>query len=321
MHGLTSSTRTEDWTIGLADKSTEFTNAIIKAAGRVAKSASAQVLLVYADAVESVATLQNAVKPPTKLVMITRDEKDVARIKDLDLESFSVPSFSLTRMGQIKMATLLAFSQGILKPGDVFVFLTGVTGQHLDTMVVMEVGQEYELFQTVGQPKLTEHIRRVVFQRVLSLMLELAHEGREGKPIGTLMVVGDYREVQKYCKQNIINPFKGYPEKERNILDDQMRETVKEFAYIDGAFVLKGNGVIMSAGTTLVPAVAAESIPPGLGSRHAAAAAITGVTNSIVMTVSESTGTIRIWRRGRMITEIEKAPQQPVGWTTPSNGG
>ncbi len=291
----------------MADENHDFSNAMIAAAGAVAKSSSARTLMTYADAVQDLGRLLEAVKPPTELVVMARDDRDVKRAKDLGVKFLQVPHFNLTRMGQIKMATLLAFSQGMLRAGDVFVFLTGVVGQCIDTLVVMEVGREYELFQSVGQPRLTEHIRRVVFQRVLTLMLELAHEGREGRPVGTLVVVGDYREVQRYCQQNIINPFKGYPEKERNILDERMRETVKEFASIDGAFILKGTGVIMSAGTTLTPNVVGEPLPQGLGARHAAAAAITAATRSIAMTVSESTGDIRIWRRGRMITEIEKA--------------
>lgn len=273
--------------------------------------------MAYVDGVDDLQFLVDSIPATTDVVLVTRDEHDRDRVKDISAKHLSVPRFGLTRMGQIKMATLMAFSQGMLKAGDVFVFLTGVSGQKIDTLVVMEVGQEYELFQSVGQPKLTEHIRRVVFQRVLTLLLELANEGREGKPVGTLMVLGDYREVQKYCQQNIINPFKGYAEKERNILDDAIRETIKEFSAIDGAFVIKGSGVIMSAGTTLTPNVSSEPLPQGLGARHSAAAAITATTKSIAMTVSESTGAVRIWRRGRMVTEIEKAPRSP-GTPSPS---
>ena len=46
-------------------------------------------------------------------------------------------------------------------------------------------------------------------------------------------------------------------------------------------------------------------LPPGLGARLHAAAGITAVTASIAITVSESTGTISIFRGGKMITEIE----------------
>ncbi len=292
-------------------ESSDFSKPIIEAAARVAKSVSARTLMAYADAIPSLDKLVDAVKSPTEFILITRTEEEAALAKERGIQSLAVPRFNLTRMGQIKMATLMAFSQGMLKGGEVFVFLSGVAEHKIDTMVVMEVGQEFELFQSVGQPKLTEHIRQAVFQRTLTLMLELAHEGREGKPVGTLAVIGAYRDVQKYCQQNIINPFKGYPEKERNVLDERMRDTVKEFAHIDGAFIIKGNGVIMSAGTILAPSVFGEAMPQGLGARHATAAGITTATKSIAMTVSESTGTVRIWRRGRMITEIEKAPRTP----------
>lgn len=221
----------------------------------------------------------------------------------------NVPAFDLTRMGQIKMATLIAFSQGMLQAGDVFVFLTGVAGKHIDTVVTMRVGEEYELFQSVGQPRLTEHIRRPVFERVLRLALELAHEGREGKPVGALFILGDHREVTKMSQEGRINPFRGYTEKERNILDDSMGETVKEIAKLDGAFIVKGNGVIVSACATLRPAISGERLPQGLGARHAAAAAITASTKSVAISLSESTGVVRVWRRGAMITEIEKAPR------------
>ena len=99
---------------------------------------------------------------------------------------------------------------------------------------------------------------------------------------------------------------------DRNILDEAMIESVKEISKLDGAFVIKGNGVIISAGTNLRPAIAAEQIPQGLGARHAAAAAITACTKSISISLSESTGTVRIWRRGLMITEIERSPRGVV---------
>ena len=166
-----------------------------------------------------------------------------------------------------------------------------------------------------GEPNTGQHIRRAVFERIFTLAIELANEGREGRPVGALFVVGDHRDVLKYCQQNIINPFKGYLERERNVLDDNMVETVKEFCSIDGAFIFKGNGVILSAGTTLRPGLAGETLPQGLGARHSAAAAITATTRSIAITISESTGAVRIWRRGQMITESERltrtAPPSP----------
>lgn len=296
---------------------TDFAGPIITAAAEVAKAVSARVLFVYASAVDDLASLHEAIKQHTRLVLVCRDAQDEKRARDLGIDALNVPGFELTRMGQIKMATLLAFSQQILKAGDVFVFLSGVIGRSVDTIVTMRVGDEYELFHSVGQPKLTEHIRRPVFEKVLRLVLELAHEGREGKPVGALFVVGDYREVQKFCLEGRINPFKGYTEKERNILDDSIGDTVKEIAKLDGAFILKGNGVIMSACAVLRPALAGEKLPQGLGARHAAAAAITASTKSLAITLSESTADVRVWRRGVMITEIERSPRIPLDGVAP----
>lgn len=294
-----------------------FSTAILSAAAEVARSVSAQVLFVYASAIDDLSLLGSTLHPPTKPIIICRDARDESRAAEAKLSAMRVPSFDLTRMGQIKMATLLAFSQGLLNTGDVFVFLSGVAGRDVDTMVVMRVGEEYELFQSVGQPRLTEHIRRPVFEKVLRLALELAHEGREGKPVGTLFVVGDHRTVEKHCVPGRINPFKGYTEKERNILDDSLNESVKEIAKLDGAFVIKGNGVIVSACVTLRPAIAGERMPQGLGSRHAAAAAITASTKCVAISLSESTGDVRVWRLGSMITGIEKSPRPLLDGTVP----
>ncbi len=301
----------------MADSDSDFATPITTAAAQVAEAVKAQVLFTYVNAVDDLPALQSAVKAPTKLILVCRDAQDEQRAKEASAVAMTVPAFDLTRMGQIKMATLLAFSQGLLKSQDVFVFMSGLCGRGLDTLVTMRVGEEYELFQSVGQPKLTEHIRRAVFEKVLCIALELAHEGREGKPIGALFVIGDHREIQKFCQEGRINPFKGYTEKERNILDESIGDTVKEIAKLDGAFVVKGNGVIIAACVTLRPALAGELLPQGLGARHAAAAAITASTKTIAISLSESTGDVRIWRRGAMITEIEKAPQSLIDRTSP----
>jgi DNA integrity scanning protein DisA with diadenylate cyclase activity len=290
----------------------DVSDAIIESAITIAKRVKAEALLVYADATGNLDLLAELKKGSPRLLMLARDDEGRERAAALTDTVVSVPNFNLTRMDQIKVAVLMAFSQRLLAPGDTFVFLTGIMGQPLDTIVTMSVGQEQEIFQSVKQPKLTEHIRRVVFERVITIALELANEGREGKPVGAIFVIGNHREVTKFSQQNIINPFKGYTEKERNILDDAMRETIKEFCTLDGAFVLKGNGVIVSAGTHLRPGVAGEPLPQGLGARHAAAAAITASTKSMAITISESTGTVRVWRLGQLITEIEKAPR-PTG--------
>ena len=288
------------------------TSSVILAAGHsIATQTKAHALIVYADLCKPQEDLQAGPGESYKIILVTQEEDPDVQPRGKGRYIVRLPKVQLTRMGLVKMATVVSFSQGVLLPDERFVFVSGVRGNQLDTIVIMTVGKEFEILQTVAQPALTERVRRAVFQRVLNLATTLAAEGREGKPVGGLFVLGDTQEVLKSSQQMILNPFHGYKEEQRQILDSAMVETVKEYSAIDGAFIIKGNGAILSAGTYLRPGIAGEELPQGLGARHAAAAAITASTKSIAITVSESTGTVRIWRAGKLITEIERAQRQP----------
>ncbi|MCK4850049.1 MAG: diadenylate cyclase [Phycisphaerae bacterium] len=284
---------------------------MLAAAIAVTTQTKADALLVYADLCQTDSELKAGPGESYKTILVTQKKDPNIQPRGRGRYLVRLPDVNLTRMGLVKMATVVSFSQGVLLADERFVFVTGVAGAQLDTIVVMTVGREFELLQTVGQPVLTEHVRRAVFQRVLNLATSLAAEGREGKAIGGLFVIGDTTEVLKASQQMILNPFHGYAEKQRQILNSDMAETIKEYSALDGAFVIRGNGVVVSAGTYLRPGVAGEDLPQGLGARHAAAAGITASTKSIAITVSQSTGAVRIWRGGKLITEIERAQRQP----------
>jgi DNA integrity scanning protein DisA with diadenylate cyclase activity len=124
--------------------------------------------------------------------------------------------------------------------------------------------------------------------------------------VGTTFVIGDYERVVRYCRQMVINPFRGYSEEEKSILDPSLEETVKEFSTIDGAFIIRGDGVIMSAGTFLRPEKDAPNLPSGLGARHAAAAALTETTASVAVVVSQSTGSVSLFKGGGLVMSLER---------------
>lgn len=137
-----------------------------------------------------------------------------------------------------------------------------------------------------------------ILSRVMFLALELAREGREGKPVGTLFVLGDYEAIRPFCKQMIINPFGGMDHQSRSILDPSLSETIKEYAKIDGAFIIGNDGLIHSAGTYLSIPPNKVELPSGLGARHAAAMGITLVAPVVSVVISESTKHIRVFWNG-----------------------
>ena len=105
----------------------------------------------------------------------------------------------------------------------------------------------------------------------------------------------------------------GYTEEERNILNPMLRETIREFAALDGAFVISSDGLVLTAGRHLGAAGQEDQIPRGLGSRHIAASGITALSNAVAIVISESTGDLRIFKNGKILMEIEK----PIQATTP----
>jgi diadenylate cyclase len=173
--------------------------------------------------------------------------------------------------------------------------------------MVLDMGTEIEMFADTAADPLPSDITPAVFERLLTLASELGLEGREGRPVGTLFVVGDCDRVLQASHQLVINPFHGYPENERNVLDPKLEETIKEFSAIDGAFIIRGDGTVLNSGRYLAPRGRLDTpLPHGLGTRHEAAAAITAATDAIALCVSQSTGTISIFRRGSLVTDIQK---------------
>ncbi|NLX49373.1 MAG: PKD domain-containing protein [Methanospirillum sp.] len=147
-------------------------------------------------------------------------------------------------------------------------------------------------------------IEPAVFDAVLRTALEIAREGREGKPVGTAFLLGDVDGVLAYSTQFILNPFKGHTAEERLITDGELAENIKEFALLDGAFVISGDGVVEAAGRYITVDTSAVQIPAGLGSRHASVAGITLVTGTIGIVVSQSGGLIKIFKNGRIVRTV-----------------
>lgn len=244
-----------------------------------------------------------------KIYYVSRAAPGAQESENGGRRTIRVPNVNLTRLGQVKIAVFLTWSQGILHRGDVIVCVTGISdSDRLDTLVVTEVGQETEVLSAGTDESLPAGVLPQVVERVVDIAAELGSEGREGKAVGALFVVGDSDSVVRLSKQLIINPFKGYPAEVRNVLDPAMEETTKELSTVDGAFIIDGDGVIITCGALLKTAVQEEdsSLPQGLGARHHAAAGITAVTDAVAITVSESTGTVTVFRNGQIVTEIEK---------------
>jgi diadenylate cyclase len=280
---------------------------VIESALRIADRITAHSILLIVDDPANY-KVPEAITKRKELILVVQGTRAVDDLRKAFKKILDFPSIKLSRIGKFKLAVMRGLSKGMINPGHKIVCITGPDESNvLDTILVLHIGRESEVLSSAEAGSLSLTVRPEIFEELLTIAVELANQGREGKPIGSLFVLGDTEKVMQLSRQMIFNPFQGYPEEERNILDPGLRDTIKEFSTLDGAFIIRDDGVIQAAGRYLNASLENESLPQGLGSRHAAAAGITAVTSSTAFVISESTGDVRIFRNGKIFMDIEKS--------------
>src|SRR5437868_11283295 len=142
-----------------------------------------------------------------------------------------------------------------------------------------------------------------VLESMIGLAVEIAREGREGRRVGTLFMLGDEDAVLARSRPLILDPLLGHPESSRHVTNLNLRGTIKELAQLDGGFVVSREGTVLSACRYLDGVATQVDVPLGLGSRHIAAANMSAVTKAVGIVVSESS-VVRLFCHGKLVGEI-----------------
>lgn len=219
----------------------------------------------------------------------------------------ALPSYGLSRPEKMRVALLGMMARGLLDVGDhVLGLVAREPSAFPDTLMVSQVSaglaEEARVHGTgwrLGRPEVVE--------AVLTLALEVGAEGWEGHPVGALFVLGDAAHVMERSRQLGLNPFYGYSERERNLIDPAVRDAVHAFATLDGAIVVRDDGVVLAAGRYLDVHPKKLHLPPGLGARHVAAAAISAETGTTAFAVSQTSGVVRIFHGGHQVLRLSPA--------------
>lgn len=280
---------------------------MIESAIKLAKEVKARSILICVDIRNELADLTDEIKSSMQFVLVLPEEEELTDKFTKYAKKLDVPNVNLTRVGKVKIAIAKGIVSGLFKKGDKIVCLSGVPKfGYADSIFLIDVGREFEILTSDDINDVVEAVQPEVFNAVLNIACELAAQGREARKVGTIFVLGDDEKVMQLSRQMIINPFKGYSEADRNILNPELEETIKELSAIDGAFVINSDGVIITAGRHLSAALESKDFPPGLGSRHIAAAGITNVTKAVAMVISQSTGNVSVFKNGKLFVTIEK---------------
>jgi diadenylate cyclase len=259
-----------------------------------------------------------------RLKKMAGDEKVLVAIDSAtEVEAAAEAGLAAVRLGmsdspiseRLTQSVLEAVADDILGPGSCVVALySGFDADTIDSVSVLNLDEHLNRLTARDLRQLETRVPLDTLKVVVDLAVEIGREGREGKPVGTLLVVGDARKVLSSSHSAGFDPVKGYNRKERNLNDPRVREGIKEIAQMDGAIIVSADGTVEAACRYLDCSAAEVTLSKGLGSRHWAAAAVSRATNAVAVTVSQSNGTVRIFQNGEVVLRVEPHLPRPMVW-------
>src|SRR5438067_944194 len=144
----------------------------------------------------------------------------IPELQVLDIDPGPTPT-----QERMSLALLEAVAQEKLRAGDHVVALYNGIGvevdrpEHIDSLSVIHLGEHLERLSAADLRRLDTHVPLETLRAVVDLATEIGSEGREGHPVGALLVVGDTRKVLEMSHPINFNPFRGYPPDERDVRD------------------------------------------------------------------------------------------------------
>jgi diadenylate cyclase len=286
------------------------TAALLKAARQLLDELAADAVLLLTETDLDWAEVLDII--PAKKLLLSAKDPELAKqlqanpnLRVLDIDPGPTPTHE-----QMSVALLEAVATDKLKPGSHVIAIyngIGVEGghpEHVDSMSVIHLGEHLERLTAADLRTLDTQVPLETLRAVVELATEIGQEGREGKPVGTMFVVGDTDKVISMSRPLNFNPFRGYSRKERDIRDWKVREQIKDIAQLEGAIIIRRDGVAEAACMLIDAPADTVTISKGWGTRHWAAAAISKKTKAVAVVVSQSTGKVVIFQNGMVVLQI-----------------
>ncbi len=251
---------------------------------------------------------------PMPLILAADKPEELAGASEFGLQTVVLNMPESPVIERLTQALLTAVATDALAPGaGVIVVYSGYEPDQIDSVSFVQLDEHLGRLTARDLKQLGTAVPLDTLRQVVDLAIEIGREGREGKPIGTMFVVGDTRRVFSHCHPAGFDPVKGYNRSERDLRDARVREAVKEIAGLDGAFIVSSDCIVEKAAQLVDAPHADVTLSKGLGSRHWAGAAISNVTNALAVVVSQSSGTVRIFQKGECMLRIEPF-RQAMKW-------
>ncbi len=288
---------------------------VVDSAGGLACAISADAILFLLDGATDWERLREKIPAEISRVLVAADrEADLEEAANYGLTPLVLNKEDSPLLERLQHALLEAVADELLANHcDVVAVYCGFEANRIDSISIIRLDERMRRFTSRDLQRLETAVPLNNLKIVIDLAAQIGREGREGKKVGTLFVVGDTRKVMTHCKDSGFDPLKGYSRKTRNLHDPRVREDIKEIAQMDGAFIVSPDAVVERSRQIIEVMHENLQLSKGLGSRHWAAAGITQRTKAIAIVVSQSSGTVRVFQNGMLVLRIEPM-DQAVKW-------
>ena len=242
----------------------------------------------------------------TKILVTADSQEGLEGATEAGLETVVVNMPGAPVFEKLTQALLESVADDILVPGaEVIAVYSGFEAGKIDSISYIHLDEHLGRLTARDLRQLETSVPLDTLRTVVDLAVEIGREGREGKPVGTIFIIGDTRKVLTFCHPAGFDPVRGHKRGERSLHDPRTREAVKEIAQLDGAILVTADGTVERACQIVDASHANLTLSKGLGTRHWAGAAISRVTNAISVVVSETNGTVRLFINGEVMLRIE----------------
>ncbi|MBI2481699.1 MAG: DNA integrity scanning protein DisA nucleotide-binding domain protein [Planctomycetia bacterium] len=271
----------------------------------LSKQVDADVLLVMLDGPTDWKELSE--RAGREKILVAADTAEALEgAKEAGLDTVVLGMHDAPVFEKLTHALLEGVAKEILEPNsEIIAVYSGFEADSMDSISFIRLDEHLGRLTARDLRQIETSVPLETLKVVVDLAVEIGREGREGKPVGTMFVIGDTRKVIALSHPAGFDPVKGYGRKERSLPDPRVREAIKEIAPLDGAFIVAPDGTVEKACQIVDADHVNLTLSKGLGSRHWAAAAISKSTNAIAVVVSESNGTVRLFKGGEVILRVE----------------
>ncbi|MEM6978084.1 MAG: DNA integrity scanning protein DisA nucleotide-binding domain protein [Planctomycetota bacterium] len=285
---------------------TKHNAAMIRAGASMLVERESDALLLLLDGMMDWKRISELTQSSEHAVIVALDSmEDLDGAAEAGLKPLALNKEKAPLLERLQEALLEAAADELIRTnGEVIAVYSGFQQGRLDSISHLQLDERMRRFTSRDLQTIESSVPLKTIKTIVDLAAQIGREGREGKPVGTLFVVGDARKVMELSNDAGADPFRGYNKKARNLFDPKVQEDAKEIAQLDGAFIVSAEGIIERSRQMLEVSHEDLKMTKGLGSRHWAAAAITRKTKAVSVVVSQSTGTVRLYQNGFLILQI-----------------